>query len=273
MQQGLFRQVALGRLTSPDQLDRQMRVADSKGWVALVTLVAITLGIVGWGIVGSITTSVRGQGLIANSGGTYSIVTTSAGVVYDLLVKRGDHVAEGQPVALIETSPGVRVNVPSPFSGSVVELLATFGDYVTIGTPIVNFASDEESLQALLYLPATVAEQVRPGMAVQVSPSTVSRAEYGFIDARVLEVAPFPSTQRGMMASLNNESLVQHLFAVTGGTPVEVQVGLQRARTPSGFRWSSSSGPPAQLRGGTLCFADVVLRTQRPISFVLPVAQ
>jgi len=76
-----------------------------------------------------------------------------------------------------------------------------------------------------------------------------------------------------MTALLGNESLVQHFLAATGGAPVEIEVELLRDRTPSGFKWSTSSGPPTQILSGTLSQADIILAEQRPISLVLPIFQ
>ena len=73
MQQGLFRQVALERLSSPDQLDRLMRVTDPKTWLALAALTALTLAVVLWSVFGSVATSVRTQGVVIREGGNYII--------------------------------------------------------------------------------------------------------------------------------------------------------------------------------------------------------
>jgi HlyD family secretion protein len=42
-------------------------------------------------------------------------------------------------------------------------------------------------------------------------------------------------------------------------------------KTPSGFRWSSSQGPPVEIFSGTLVSASIVTEEKRPISYVLPI--
>ena len=43
MQKSLFREEAVDKMLSPDDLDRLMRVTDPKGWLALIGLVALLL--------------------------------------------------------------------------------------------------------------------------------------------------------------------------------------------------------------------------------------
>ena len=48
----LFRQAALKRLSTPEQLDRALHVTTPKGWVALVALLAMAAAIGVWSVKG-----------------------------------------------------------------------------------------------------------------------------------------------------------------------------------------------------------------------------
>jgi multidrug efflux pump subunit AcrA (membrane-fusion protein) len=271
MQQGLFRQTALERLSSPDQLDQLMRLTDPKGWLALAVLGALTLAVVLWSIFGSVATTVHGDGLVIRAGGTSNVHARTTGRVSELKVRRGDVLSVGQLIATLEPEAGGTGQVTSPLeSAQVVEVLVSRQEWLTPNTPVLNVEILDEEVRGLLYLPATVAAQVQPGMPVQLSPAGVAREEFGFIMGRVRSVAQFPSTQRGMTAVLENDSLVQHFLGATRGPPVEIEVELMRDQTPSGLKWSTSSGPPVPIPSGTLSQADIVLSEQRPISLVLP---
>ena len=267
MQKGLFRQENVDRLTSPDQLDTMMRVVDPRRWIALGAVGVLLVGALVWAFVGRLDSSLKSSCMIIPRGGVYNVVTTTAGTVYDVLVQRGDHVNEGQPVVIVETPDGRMTPVDAPFSGNVVELLATYGDYVDVGARILNFESDEEELGVLLYTTPAVSAGLRVGMDVRVTPATASPDTYGFLVAKVAEVAPYPSTHDGMLALLHNGTLATQLFTAAGGTPVEVWVSPEKASTPTGFRWSSSDGP-ASMRSGTSCTADIVLGERRPIDLI-----
>jgi HlyD family secretion protein len=164
---------------------------------------------------------------------------------------------------------GENVNVLSPFSGRVLEILADRGSVVTPGAPVLSVEVLSEDLMAVLFVPASAGKKVQRGMTVQVSPSTVKREEYGSILGRVVWVAEFPSTTRGMTRLLGNEALVNKLMAE--GPPIQVNVALIRdPATPTGYRWSSSRGPSLKISSGTLASGDVVVKEDRPIALVIP---
>jgi HlyD family secretion protein len=59
-----------------------------------------------------------------------------------------------------------------------------------------------------------------------------------------------------------------------GDVPVlRMIIQLDEADTPSGYRWSSSSGPDFQLRNGTATSARVIVDETRPISLFLPISR
>ena len=97
----LFRQSALDRLATPEQLDRALFTTTTKGWLALVmlTLIAAAVGI--WSVVGEISSFVPAQGIFLNRGGKIiGAVATGTGVLNRLTVTVGDKVEKGAVVAM-----------------------------------------------------------------------------------------------------------------------------------------------------------------------------
>ena len=122
---------------------------------------------------------------------------------------------------------------------------------------------------AVLFVPATAGKRVEPGMTVRVSPSTVKREEFGSILGRVVWAAEYPSTARGMTRLLGNEALVERLMEE--GPPIQVNVALERnPAAPSGFRWSSSTGPSVKISSGTLATGGVIVRQEAPVNLLIP---
>jgi HlyD family secretion protein len=164
---------------------------------------------------------------------------------------------------------GETARVTSPRAGRVLELLVDRGDVVNPGTALLNLEVVSDDLVAVLFVPATAGKRVQPGMQVRVTPSTVKREEFGSILGKVTWAAEYPSTSRGMIRLLGNEALVTKLMEE--GPPIQVNVALERdPATPSGFRWSSSTGPSLKISSGTLATGDVVVRQEPPINLVIP---
>jgi pyruvate/2-oxoglutarate dehydrogenase complex dihydrolipoamide acyltransferase (E2) component len=55
-------------------------------------------------------------------------------LVRELMVKRGDRIAERNLLMLVETDKA-NVEVPSPLAGTVVEVMVAVGDEVATGAP------------------------------------------------------------------------------------------------------------------------------------------
>lgn len=98
----LFRQAALDRLSSPDQLDRAIVITDPRGWIVAATLGILLAALVIWGFAGSLPTNVQGKGILISQGGrVVAAMSPAAGQIDALLVRLGDTVAEGQPIARV----------------------------------------------------------------------------------------------------------------------------------------------------------------------------
>ncbi|MGE0449920.1 MAG: NHLP bacteriocin system secretion protein [Vicinamibacterales bacterium] len=172
-------------------------------------------------------------------------------------------------LAAIQQEVTVRSTVLADREGRVVEVTAAPGQVIAPGSGLLSVEPLSGALEALLYLSPTEGKNVQVGMPVRISPSTVKREEYGYIVGRVRSVSSFPATRLGMMRVLGNEALVTSLSA--NGAPFEVYADLDLAAdTPSGYRWSSGTGPDVGLFSGTLCAGLITVRVQRPISLVIP---
>lgn len=162
--------------------------------------------------------------------------------------------------------------IVSPVQGRILELNMTEGSMVQQGNPlaVIEQSGPTVRLEAVIYVPAGLGEEIRPGMEAQVSPAMVNKEEYGFMLGRVVSVAEYPATTQSMMQTLGNENLIALL---TGqGAPLKVQIDLiPDKNTVSGYKWSSPEGPPLVIPSGTLIQCSVVVAREKPIGKVVPI--
>ncbi|MBF0373888.1 MAG: NHLP bacteriocin system secretion protein [Alphaproteobacteria bacterium] len=197
---------------------------------------------------------------------------------HELLDKEMAAAAAARRVEAIEARLARQSTILSPYDGTVVEIRRNEGELVDKGVALLSLvpprdgAPDPADLVAVLYASPGDGKKIRPGMHVEIAPSTVKREEYGFMMGRVVRVAEIPSTGEGMMRMLKNQRLVESLSG--GGAPFEVIVTLERdASTPTGFKWSSSRGPEGEITTGTLADSAVTVRRVRLISLVVPMME
>jgi HlyD family secretion protein len=173
-------------------------------------------------------------------------------------------------LAELQVQLDISSRVVSPYSGEVIELKTVPGALVAAGSPILSLQPENAALEVLVYVSSDKAKAVQRGMEVEISPSMVKREEYGFMVGRVKYVGAFPSSTEALMRNFENRTLVQSLTA--GGPVTELRVEMQKdASTYTGYKWSSSKGPPIRLTSGTLCTVQIVTFEQRPVTLLFPI--
>jgi HlyD family secretion protein len=154
--------------------------------------------------------------------------------------------------------------------GRVVEVKKSVGDRVRNGEVMAIVEPPSSTLEPIVFVSSSGGKRIKPGMEAQISPSTVKREEYGFMKGTVRSVSEYPVTPDAAMSYISNASLVQELLG--SSSKLEMRAALiPDAKAPSGFQWSSSSGPPFKVDTGTRVTVSVVVDRKRPISYVLPI--
>ena len=96
-----FRQAALDRLSSPDQLDQLLEVTRPRTWIALAgvwLLIAVALG---WSVFGRVPVTITGTGILLSAAGLREVESQGSGVVRTMAVATGDLVDVGALIAEI----------------------------------------------------------------------------------------------------------------------------------------------------------------------------
>jgi len=178
----------------------------------------------------------------------------------------------GREIEQLKDDLNDMAKVVSPYTGRILEVSVDEGTLITQGKSLMSIelmGKEIKNLEAVLYFPPRQGKKIRLGMETQLAPSTVKQEKYGFIKGLVTSVSEFPSTTQGMMRALQNKELVQALSM--GAAPIEVHADLiPDPRTASGYKWSSSEGPPIEIHTGTLCTANVTVSEQPPYNLVVP---
>jgi HlyD family secretion protein len=405
----IFRQSALDRLSSPEQLDQMMQVTTPKSWLALGACCVLVLTALAWGIFGKIHEKVHGRGILIKQSGVFLITARSEAIVREIRVVPGKEVKNGQlllklemPEVLVKmtqeqdaqsnlvweiqklqqfqtaesnneavdrnnqretyeliksnfqeqintltnrlallnatnlagiistpmligisndffTAEGekgktavqlgqlklseiqsaerrrlqlsekefqwltgkfeleylsntyrLNTEVRSQIEGEVLEITVKSNQLVHPNDPIISLQATEEKLHAVLFLPPADGKRVEKSNLVTLEPVTVKKELYGFMSGTVEDVSSFPVTPHLLQRDLENPALVSEFSQ--GGAPIRILVDLDLVDTndPSSFKWSSNHRPKTKITSGTLCEGSITLKTNRPISFILP---
>lgn len=102
MNNNVFRKVSVERLSSPEQLDSLVRVTSPRGWLALCGIGLLIAVALYWGIFGTMSTKVSGQGVLIRPGGLKTIHAATTGAISNIRVVEHDTVNRGDVIAWIE---------------------------------------------------------------------------------------------------------------------------------------------------------------------------
>lgn len=158
--------------------------------------------------------------------------------------------------------------VVAPKDGRVIEVTASRRSLVGKGDSILTLSDEREGILAQAFI-ADVGNLADPGMKAEVSPLIIKKEEFGYMVGKVTYGSEYPVREKLLNDLLHNRALVDALMR--GGAPYLVTVELSPdPATHSGYKWSSSNGPPEKIHAGMMCDVRIVVREQRPITMVIP---
>jgi HlyD family secretion protein len=175
-------------------------------------------------------------------------------------------------IALLEVHLARESQVISLYNGRLLELTAHVGQVIQAGSRLGSMAVEASPAQlvGVSYFPIKTGKKIQPGMTIYVAPDTVPRERFGSLLGTVTAVSPFPVTKEGIASVVGNAEVVAAL--ASQGPVIEVEAALTPdPATASGYTWSSSAGPAAQLSPGTTTTGRVVLEHRAPITYLLPI--
>lgn len=308
MQNEIFRKDAMDRLSSPEQLDRLIRVTSPRYWIALIAAGVLVVFSILWGVTGEVTVRENVSGALVSSGGIFQITSHVSGKLTDIRVKPGDSVKKGDIVARIDQGELVdritalmqeiendkaggkavgdkekqlaalreqleyESTIVSAEEGRAVEIFSEVGAYVQVGSKVMSVSVEGaavKQLVAVMYVPVNRGKILKPGMEVNIYPSVTKKEEYGYMMGRISSVSGYPVNEQDIRNMVGSDKLASQFTADTAVLEVNVDL-VPSDKTVSGFKWSTSEGPPVRIESGTLCSGDVIIGKTRPIEMVIP---
>ncbi|MFD5813524.1 HlyD family efflux transporter periplasmic adaptor subunit [Streptomyces sp. NPDC127038] len=267
-----FRQQALARLRSPEELDLPVRFARPQGRLVLaVTVLAMAAASV-WAVTGTVASTVGAPAVLTHAEGSYILQSPVAGQVTAVLAREGERLPANAPVLKVRTAQGETAVVRTVAAGRVTALAAAIGAIISTGADVAaveKVAHPDDPLYATVYVPAASAAVIPAGAAVDLTVQSVPAQRYGVLRGHVQSVGRGVQTRQRIAAYLGDAQLGEQFSR--NGRPVAVLVRLDRSSaTPSGLKWSSADGPPYAPDSMTLATASVRLAGQRPVDWLLP---
>lgn len=266
-----FRQQALSKLQSPEQLDLPVRFARPQGLLVLGVTLVVMAAAGFWAVAGSVSSTLDAPGIVTHARGSYILQSPVAGQITAVLAEEGETLPADAPLLKVHTAQGDKV-VRTIAAGRLTTLTATIGAVVTTGADVAGverIEGPDDPLMVLLYVPGDSGSAVAVGAQVDLTVQSVPSQQYGVLRGRVSAVGRAPMTRAQITRFLGDGQLAEQFSR--HGRPLGVLVRLEKSpATKSGYRWSSADGPPYAIDSMTLVTGAVHLADQRPIDWLIP---
>ncbi|MEV6776813.1 HlyD family efflux transporter periplasmic adaptor subunit [Streptomyces syringium] len=266
-----FRQKALAKLQSPEELDLPVRFARPQGRLVLAVTVLVMAASSFWAFTGSVSSKQSAPGVLTHAEGSYLLQSPYAGQVTGVLAREGQLLPPGAPLLKVSTDRGERT-VRAVAGGRVTTLAARTGAVLTTGADVATVErvkDPDDPLVAMLYVSDGSAGTIPVGAPVDLTVQSAPQRQFGVLRGRVKAVGRTPRTQEQIGGFLGDNRLAAEFSR--HGRPVAVLVELERsATTRSGYRWSVTSGPPYAVDSATPVTGAVHLSVRRPVDWLLP---
>ena len=178
--------------------------------------------------------------------------------------------AEGR-LQRLEQDLAHQSQIVSPHSGKILELTVVTGQILTPGQQIGSIESNSSpnGLIAVAYFPMKDGKKIKSGMQTRITPTTIKRERYGSIIGEITSVSSVPRSTDSIAAIVGNRELAMSFG--TAGSMIEIRSRLTTDdQNPSGYNWSSGSGPDIKITSGMTLTLDATIEYRKPITFLLP---
>ncbi len=281
MAKEVFRKSALDKISSPDQLDKVLKVTSPMSWLALLGITLILVFVVVWSFVGSLPSTVSATGVIVmNNTSTNTILSTQKGTV-QRVAKIGSQIYDGTTVLELSTATGTE-EIRSNFVGTVTAVLVKPGDTVDNGTEILRVKpamTEDQKEMVVCYVPISDVDKIKRGMEVTVSLTSADSNSYGHMTGRVVNIDTWATSQKGITAVAGEDNNMVNVLAGSGSSGAEGSGGggsggicavsvelVTDPNTVSGYAWSNDKGKNVTLSAPQMCSVRIVTERVAPIT-------
>lgn len=255
-------------LQSPDQIGSTLKVTALPTYLLAFTALLLMVAFFVWGFLGSVSDKVYYSGVVFPLEGTTDVSLPNRGMVRTMFVRNGDHVTQGQSLALISMEDSYSV-LTSTVEGTVISTKVDNEAFEAF-EPIISVVSGnggDQSGRAMLiaYIDNTGQRDLREGMDAQVWPENEKRDEIGYVRGKVVRIDRYPVAASEVRQTLKSDDLAKRLLE-SGEMMYQVNIELLPSPDdPTRYDWSFGEPEDVNMNVGTYC--SVLTETRRRSMF------
>jgi biotin carboxyl carrier protein len=243
------------RLQSADQIESVLKITSVPTFLIAATVLLLLMAFVTWGFLGTVTDNVYYSGVVFPDQGTTDVSLPNKGMIRTMLVHSGDHVKQGQSVALVSVGDSYSI-LTSTVEGTVISTKVDneeFEAFEPIVSVVDSIDTDINRTMLIAYVDNAGQRDLQVGMNAQVWPEDEKRDEIGYVRGRVTRIDRYPVAAEVVKQTLKSDVMTQRLLE-TGGMMYQVQIELLPSKdNPKEYDWSFGVPEDVSMHVGTYC--------------------
>lgn len=263
----LYRKTSLEKISSPDQLDKMLKITNPLSWLALLGATLIIAVSVIWSIVGTIPETISSNGIVVSPVSTNSVFTEESGIITGIYVSNGCELHMGDPIMNIQTNRGTEYVLLSDQVGYVSEISSEIGTSVNQNSDVIHVSPSVTGNQVVVcYVPLAQVKKIERGMQVYVYLSAADSQTYGHMEARVINIDAKAASTASMNYIIGSDNNLANTFVKDGAVAAVTCELYPSNDTANGYYWSNAKGGNLTVSNGSLCTTKIVYNRIAPIS-------
>ena len=301
MKQGLFQEKALNTLSTPEQLDQRIRMIPSGAWILFAAVVVGAAAALLWMFLGTISSGADYHGVVFDYNDVISMRAQEDGTLGDVLVEEGDMVAKGDIIAVIHNESSLekikqlrhrqkdlsedsaryrklQEEIDSCRAGymlrstadGVVQKIRLTGQAVAKGDVVAAIVpQDDYSYQEVyIYVPKEEIGALEIGMEAQITPSYVTREEYGYVEGIISDIDDNIVTENHIIKHMGTMDYVEEILPSQNCVEVTIQLSVSGSGDGS-YVWSNPKGKNLSIRSGDRCKVRIIKQEYHPYELIM----
>lgn len=255
------------KIQSTEQIGSLLRITSVPTYLIALTVLLLLGAFVVWGFLGTVSDKVYYSGVVFPSQGSTDVSLPNKGMIRTMLVHNGDHVSQGQSVAVVSVGESYSI-LTSTVEGIVISTKVDneqFEAFEPIVSVVDSIGTQSQRAILIAYIDNAGQRDLREGMEAQVWPEDEKRDEIGYVKGRVARIDRYPVADEVVRQTVKSDEMTQRLLEA-GGLMYQVQIELLPSPDdPTRYDWSFGEPEDVSMNVGTYC--SVLSETKRRSMF------
>ena len=251
------------RLQSADQIESVLKITSVPTFLIAATVLLLLMAFVTWGFLGTVTDKVYYSGVVFPDQGTTDVSLPNKGMIRTMLVHSGDHVKQGQSVALVSVGDSYSI-LTSTVEGTVISTKVDneeFEAFEPIVSVVDSIDTDINRTILIAYVDNAGQRDLQVGMNAQVWPEDEKRDEIGYVRGVITSIDRYPTPSEEIVNQLKSTAMAEALFSMNEAA-WQIIIELN-AMPQDSTRYDWSFGQPHNVDMGVGTYCHVLTETQR----------